>query len=55
MSITIGVRQWEISLDDAQAAVAGYAFAEQKLGKEHAPKWGYRTFDCIPASPERTA
>jgi Family of unknown function (DUF6308) len=51
VSITIGARQWEISLDDAQAAVAGYAFAVQKFGKEHTPKWGYRTFDCIPASP----
>ena len=51
MSITIGAGRWEIPLDDAKAAVAGYAFAERRLGEEKAPKWGYRTFDCIPASP----
>ena len=51
MSIRIGAGRWEIPLDDAKAAVAGYAFAEQELGEEQAPKWGYRTFDCIPASP----
>ena len=51
MSIRIGAGRWEISLDDAKAAVAGYAFAERKAGDELAPRWGYRTFDCIPASP----
>jgi hypothetical protein len=51
VSITIGAGRWDIPLDDAKAAVAGYAFAERRLGDEKAPKWGYRTFDCIPASP----
>jgi len=38
-------------LDEAKAAVAGYAFAVREVGEERAPRWGYRTFDCVPASP----
>lgn len=51
MSIRIGAGRWEISLDDAKAAATGYAFAGRKTGNGQAPKWGYRTFDCIPPSP----
>ena len=39
-------------LEQAKTAVAGYAFATQPVcQQEQVPKWGYRTYDCIPASP----
>jgi len=50
--IRIGVGQYTIPLEEAKLAVAGYAFATRPVYEEdQAPKWGYRTFDCIPASP----
>jgi hypothetical protein len=50
--IRIGAGRWNIPLEEAKAAVAGYAFATRIAhGHERAPKWGYKTYDCIPASP----
>jgi len=51
MTISIA-RGWRIvSLDDAKAAVAGYAFAVREVGGEQAPRWAYQTYDCVLASP----
>jgi hypothetical protein len=51
VSIGIAAGQWNIELEEAQAAVAGYTFAVRVVGGELAPRWGYRTYDCVPASP----
>ncbi len=51
MSISLAAQRWTITLDEAKAAVAGYAFAVREVGDELAPRWGYRTYDCVPASP----
>ena len=51
MTISIARGRWKFSLDEAKVAVAGYAFADRAIGREQAPRWGYRTYDCIPASP----
>lgn len=50
MSISIARRRWTITLDEAKAAVGGYAFAVREVNAELAPRWAYRTYDCIPAS-----
>ena len=50
MSISIAGKRWTITLDEAKAAVSGYAFAVRKVNGELAPRWAYRTYDCIPAS-----
>lgn len=64
MAIEIGVGQFQISPDDARLAVAGYAFGTRQLRpspqkvfsgafeQELAARWGYRTYDCIPASED---
>jgi hypothetical protein len=51
VSISLAAKRWTIALDEAKAAVAGYAFAVCEVGDELAPRWAYRTYDCIPASP----
>jgi Family of unknown function (DUF6308) len=51
VSISIAGGRWTFTLGDAKAAVAGYAFAVRVVGDELAPRWGYRTYDCVPASP----
>ncbi len=51
MSISLAGKRWTIALDEAKAAVAGYAFAVREVGDELAPRWGYRTYDCVTASP----
>jgi Family of unknown function (DUF6308) len=51
VSISLAAKRWTITLDEAKAAVAGYAFAVREVGEERAPRWGYRTYDCVPASP----
>jgi hypothetical protein len=51
VSISLAAQRWTIALDEAKSAVAGYAFAVRKVGNERAPRWGYRTYDCVPASP----
>src|SRR5258706_15854021 len=54
MSITIGAGKWQVNPKDAKLAVAGYAFGTREItgpsGSEQAPRWGYRTYDCIAAS-----
>jgi hypothetical protein len=51
VSISLAAKRWTIALDEAKAAVAGYAFAVREVGDELAPRWAYRTYDCMPASP----
>jgi hypothetical protein len=51
MSIGIAAGQWTITLEEAKSALAGYAFGVRAVGDEMAPRWGYRTYDCVPASP----
>ena len=51
MSISLAAERWTIGLDEVKAAVAGYAFAVRDVGDERAPRWAYRTYDCVPASP----
>jgi hypothetical protein len=49
--INIAAGRWAISLEEAKAAVAGYAFATRPADDHgEAPKWGYKTYDCVPAS-----
>jgi hypothetical protein len=63
MVIEIGVGQFRISPEDARLAVAGYAFGTREIRpspkafsgafeQELASRWGYRTYDCIPASED---
>jgi hypothetical protein len=52
LAIRIGAGKYTIPLEEAKLATAGYAFATRPVHKkDQAPKWGYKTFDCIPASP----
>jgi Family of unknown function (DUF6308) len=62
MSITVAAGTRVAGLEEARLAVAGYAFGTRPVpsgrrkefrgafGQEQAPRWGYRTYDCIPAS-----
>jgi hypothetical protein len=43
VSISLAAERWTIGLDEAKAAVAGYAFAVRDVGDERAPRWAYRT------------
>jgi hypothetical protein len=50
--IRIASGRWAIPLENAKAAVAGYAFATRPVHEQdRAPKWAYKTYDCVPASP----
>jgi hypothetical protein len=51
MTISIALGQCQYSLADAKESVAGYAFADRPVRTATAPKWGYRTYDCIQAGP----
>jgi hypothetical protein len=60
MAFEIGRSKFRFSASDARLAVAGYAFGmrviepDRKMAgvfqPEQVPRWGYRTYDCIPAS-----
>jgi hypothetical protein len=63
VTFEIGAGRYRFSLKDARLAVAGYAFGTREIAPpstpkilrgafepELVPRWGYRTFDCIPAS-----
>jgi hypothetical protein len=58
MTIMIGSGARTSTMDEAKAAVAGYAFGTAETagpsGTELRPRWAYRTYDCIPASPGET-
>lgn len=60
--VTIG-NQRRIEIDDAKALIRGYAFGEEEVvvqwrtpelgespGTLSRRRWGYRSFDCVPAS-----
>jgi hypothetical protein len=60
--IVIGAGRCEIKLECARLAVFGYAFGTREVRPSRqksfrgafepqaAPRWGYRTYDCIPRS-----
>lgn len=60
MTLEIGSGKFQFSTGDARLAVAGYAFGTRVIEPDRtmagafepelAPLWGYRTYDCVPAS-----
>jgi hypothetical protein len=62
VTLEIGSRKFRFSTSDARLAVGGYAFGTRVIEPDRtmagafkpelAPRWGYRTYDCVPASAD---